>query len=199
MVFETAISHLAFILKSENCEGVGFDFIGLFKATATIKRNDKAEKEGNINIAFEPGEKVISLIENGPDDTEFPEGNKLNPEAFFKTGNKQDDQFYETIDYHTRYNLSIKNGILLRDTQKFVAFAIAYTFIESLYTELIYRLVNSEEKEKDLLISVNFNDNLEIHGRMVDGHIDIIMRPGVGAKLLIKCDEVTEHTMGDLE
>ena len=44
-----------------------------------------------------------------------------------------------------------------------------------------------------------FNDNIEIHGMMKDGTVSIIMRPGMNAKLLIKCDELTEHTMGDID
>lgn len=196
-VVETLITDLAFMLKNGASGGIGIEFYDIIKAIVSIKTNEKAEKEGNINIYFEPGSKVSSLIENGPDTTtEYVD--KIDPAKRFLTGNPDDDDLYKNLEYHTRYNLSSVNGITIPDHLKFSIFAIGYTFLECLYTEILYRLANMDAEDgEEKLVSVNFNDNIEIHGIMKNGTVNITMRPGMNAKLLIKCDEVTEHTMGD--
>ena len=78
-VVETLISDLAFMLKSGANSGVGIEFYDILRAIVSIKTNEKAEKEGNINIYFEPGSKITSLIENGPDTTEYVEKIKPKP------------------------------------------------------------------------------------------------------------------------
>ena len=198
-VIETLITDLAFMLKNGANNGIGIEFYDIIKAVVSIKTNEKAEKEGNINIYFEPGSKAISLIENGPDTTtEYVD--KIDPSTRFLTGDPAEDDFYKNLEYHTRYNLSSVNGIMIPDHLKFSVFAIGYTFLECLYTEILYRLANMDAEDgEEKLVSVNFNDNIEIHGIMKNGTVNITMRPGMNAKLLIKCDEVTEHTMGDDE
>ena len=197
-VIETIISDLAFMLKSGASSGIGIEFYDIIKAIVSVKTNEKAEKEGNINIYFEPGSKVNDLIENGPDMREYPE--KIDPTKRFVTGNPKEDNLYNNLEYHARYNLSMINGIMIPDHLKFSIFAIAYTFIESIYLEILYRLSNMKAEEgEEKLVSVNFNDNIEIHGVMKGDSVNIVMRPGMNAKLLIKCDEVTEHTMGEME
>ena len=197
-VIETLITDLAFMLKNGASNGIGIEFYDIIKAIVSIKTNEKAEKEGNINIYFEPGSKVTSIIENGPDKTEYDE--KINPAERFLTGIAEDDDLYKNLDYHTRYNLSSINGIMIPDHLKFSVFAIGYTFLECIYLEILYRLANMDgEDSEEKLVSVNFNDNIEIHGIMKNGTVNITMRPGMNAKLLIKCDELTEHTLGEDE
>ena len=197
-VVETIISDLAFMLKSGGNKGIGIEFYDIIKAIVSIKTNEKAEKEGNINIYFEPGSKAISLIENGPDKTEYVD--KVNVLDKFLTGDPTEDELYKNLEYHTRYNLSSTNGVMIPDHLKFSVFAIGYTFLECIYIEILYRLANMDAADgEEKLVSVNFNDNIEIHGVMKDGTVNIIMRPGMNAKLLIKCDELTEHTMGDID
>ena len=197
-VVETIISNLAFMLKSGASKGIGIEFYDIIRAIVSIKTNDKAEKEGNINIYFEPGSKITSLIENGPDKTEYID--KISPAERFLTGNPEEDELYRNLEYHTRYNLSSVNGVMIPDHLKFSVFAIGYTFLECIYLEILYRLANMDAEEgAEKLVSVNFNDNIEIHGVMKNDTVNIIMRPGMNAKLLIKCDELTEHTMGDID
>jgi hypothetical protein len=197
-VIETLITDLAFMLKNGANNGIGIEFYDIIKAIVSIKTNEKAEKEGNINIYFEPGSKVTSLIENGPENIEYEE--KLDPAKRFLTGDPAEDDLYKNLEYHTRYNLSSVNGITIPDHLKFSVFAIGYTFIECIYLEILYRLANMDAEDgEEKLVSVNFNDNIEIHGIMKNGTVNITMRPGMNAKLLIKCDEITEHTMGDDE
>ena len=72
--------------------------------------------------------------------------------------------------------------------------------MKNIFMELMYRVANNPEKDTsdEVIESVNFNDLIEIHAILKDDKVSISMRPGVNAKLLIKCDELTEHTMGDL-
>jgi hypothetical protein len=193
---ETLISHLAYILKSNPTSGIGIDFYNLFTSKVSIKRNSKAEKEGNINILFEPGIVANNLIENGPE----PEPKEvIAPAQMFTPEDPVDVKMYNDLEYHTKYNLTMSNGITFTDrTPKYAVFAIAYTFIKNIFEEILFRLSNLQVEEgEEKLISVNFNDNIEFHGLYKDGTVLLTMRPGMNAKLLIKCDELTENTMGD--
>lgn len=195
-LISTLITDLAFRLRSGGGSGIGIEFYDIIRIITSIKTNDKAEKEGNINIIFEPGSKVDELIKHGPSQERYD--TKIIPAQQFRTGNADDDKFYSDLEFHTRYNLSSTNGILLGDKHQFMVFAIGYTFLESLYLEILYRLSNMDVEEgEEKIVSVNFNDIFEIHGVEKNGEVNINMRPGVDAKLLIKCDEITEHTMGD--
>lgn len=197
-VVETIIKNLAFMLRSGASKGIGIEFYDIIRAIVSIKTNEKAEKEGNINIYFEPGSKINSIIENGPDTREYTE--KISPAERFVTGIPEEDELYRNLEYHTRFNLSSINGVMIPDHLKFSVFAIGYTFLECIYLEILYRLANMDAEEgAEKLVSVNFNDNIEIHGVMKGDTVNIIMRPGMNAKLLIKCDELTEHTMGEIE
>lgn len=199
-VVESIISNLAYELKKKPSVGVGLDFEGLFTVQVSIKKNIKAEKEGNINIFFNPGNLVTDLIENGPEALETVD--RKSPEEFFKTGDPVTDKMYENIEYHSMYKLMMEHGLAFTDeTPKFLVFGVAYEFIKNIYIELLYRLQNMQPEdggsEDERLVSVNFNDNIEFHGILKDGCVTLTMRPGMNAKLLIKCDELTENTMGD--
>ena len=198
---ETIVEQLAMLLKTDPnaTDGVGITFYDLLNSIVSIKQNDKAEKEGNINIFFEPGSKVTSLIENGPDeDPETP----VSPVSVFWTDDPKENEFIKNLDYHTRYVLGMKHTIMFPDHLQLPVVAIGYTFLEMIFVELLYRLSmmsanDTEDDPQEHIVSVNFNDLIEFHGVMKDGGVIFNMRPGLNAKLLIKCDEVTEHTLGD--
>ena len=193
---ETFISTLAFMLESGAASnGVGIKFYDILQLAVSIKTNDKAEKEGNINIYFKPGEKIESLITDGPQEYSNV---KISAQERFTVKDPEEELFYSQLDKNARYRLNIEHGIVLLDHLKYTVFAIAYTFFENLYCEILYRLSNLGDDSEEKLISVNFNDNIEIHGTLDEnGNARITMRPGMNAKLLIKCDKVTENTMGD--
>lgn len=202
--FETIIKTLAFMLNSKNnkVQGLGINFYDLFKVGVSIKRNEKAEKEGNINVFFEPGDKMDSLIQDGP--PEPYRGPIYSPLQEFAITDPEQKPKYDNLDHHVRFELSDKHGLLIKDNMSYAVFAITYVFFENLVSELIMRLAhNDQDPEADpndeKMVSVNFNDNLEIHAVLKDGHVTIMMRPGLNAKLLIKNDGMTESTMGDLD
>lgn len=198
VLLETIIEQLAMLLKQENRDGIGIAFYDLLNSIVSIKHNDKAEKEGNINIYFEPGTRVTELIKNGPDESE-PE-NPVSPYEHFKPDDAVEAEFIRNLDYHTKYVLSVKHNIMFPDHLKLPAIAIGYTFLENIFIELLYRLSNkpdSDDGSGEKIVSVNFNDLVEFHAVLKDGAATINMRPGMNSKLLIKCDELTEHTLGD--
>lgn len=196
-LIETIIADLSFRMKNGERRGIGIRFYDIITAVVSIKKNADAEKEGNINIFFEPGERANELIANGPDTEEYTE--KISPENKFLTGDPEDDDIYKNLEYHARYKLSSVNGVMMPEHLRFAVFAIGYTFLESLYLEILYRLSNMDNNDptEEKLVTVNFNDNIEIHGSMKNNEVKIFMRPGLNAKLLIKSDEFTEDTMGD--
>jgi hypothetical protein len=195
-LLETMIQNLAFMLKSNPSSGVGINFYDLFISQVSIKKNTKAEKEGNINIFFEPGSVAMDLVENGPGKEPT---DSISPALMFTVEDPDDEENYKNLDYHTRYALTASHGITFTDrTPKYAVFAIGYTFIKNIFVELLYRLSNMKDEEgEEKLVSVNFNDNIEFHGLLKNGTVLLTMRPGMNAKLLIKCDELTEKTMGD--
>lgn len=196
-LMEVIIEQLSALLKQENRNGIGIAFYTLINSIVSIKQNDKAEKEGNINIYFEPGARVNELIENGPDETE-PES-PVSAFEHFKSDDPIEQEFLRNLDYHTKYVLSIKHNIMFPDHLMFPVIAIGYTFLENIFIELLYRLSNmpTDGESDEKIVSVNFNDLVEFHAVYKDGGAAINMRPGMNAKLLIKCDELTEHTLGD--
>lgn len=198
---ETIIGQLGSLLQQGSQNGVGIALYNLFNSVVSIKQNDKAEKEGNINIYFEPGERVTELIENGPDEEE--PAAPISPVDKFWTDDPTENEFIRNLDYHTKYVLTMNHTLMFPEHLKLPVLAVGYTFLENIFIELLYRLSNlcaagsDEDGDDEKIVSVNFNDLIEFHAVYKDGGAVINMRPGLNAKLLIKCDEVTEHTLGD--
>lgn len=195
---ETIIKFIAYMMKSNPENGIGIDFYNVFRSIVSYKKNEKAEKEGNINIFFEPGSKVNDIIEKGPDAAEDP--NIQHSIADYISSDEKENELYRTLDTQCKYQLTMHNSIMFPDHVKFFTSAITCTFLMNIFKELLYRAVNDPDRDKsEYLESVNFNDLIEIHALIKDGHASINMRPGVNAKLLIKCDELTESTLGDFQ
>ena len=197
--FETILNTLTWHMKSEGGDGeIGINFFDLFIARVSLKTNDRAEKEGNINIFFETGSRVDELISKGPPAPY--KGERLVAEQVFGNADPKENEFIHQLDHHIAYNLSTTHAIHISDKKKLIASAIAYTFFENLFTELIIQVASGDplEEGEERLRSVNFNDNIEIHAVLKNDAIQMLMRPGLNAKLLIKNDGITERTMGDL-
>lgn len=194
-MLENIIKYLAYLMKQNCRNGVGIDFYEVIRCIVSVKTNEKAEKEGNINIVFEPGSRVENLISDGPSGLDKDTYNISD----FMGETPEDQSLYATLDDRCKYDLTMYNGIIFPSHVKFFTSAITCTFIENLYRELLYRISNNNDDVDEKLESVNYNDLIEVHALMKDEKVSIRMRPGVNAKLLIKCDELTEHTMGDYE
>lgn len=198
---ETLISTLKWFYQSskasDDAEGE-ISFYDLFSITITNKVNGSAEKEGNLNVKFDAGPMVDDLITNGP--PPLYEGEVVKPNIAFGLEDPEDNDFWKKMDYQVKYGLSTRNGIMLSSKIDFVAVAITFTFFKNLFIELIQRAALIEgEDDEEKIVSVNFNDNIEVHCIVKNGTASIAMRPGMNAKLLIKNDEFTESTLGDFE
>lgn len=196
VIIDSIISALSTTMKSEGARNVAMNFYNLFFVEVNTKTNIRAEKEGNINIAFEAGPVAEDLIT-----TEAKKGDTpvepVDPKQFFmiEDPDMSEDalamanKMYYEIDRLARYNLSTNYGITISDGKAMTPTAVAYCYIQNIFRGLLFELGADAEKT---LASVNFNDKIEFHAMRKDGGILFAMRPGLQAKLLIKSDEHTE-------
>lgn len=184
---EMIIQALGMDVKNTGNANAAWNFYDYMTAHVTVKRNEDAEKEGNINIAFEIGPKVEEII---TDDT-LPENRAytlITPEAAFSfPTNPAKNAAYLKIDKVARMSLNEKYSIVIADD--WIVTAVAVNFFANIIRELLYEVANSGKKAA----SINFNDNIECHAVLKgDDKVSIMLRPGMNAKLLIKSDETTE-------
>ena len=160
------------------------NFYDLMELTASNKKNDNAEKTGNINIKFSPGKEVDFIINDNGDDGDVE---PIDPGAAFVY--PEDDQrtgAMKKLDSIARQMLKEKYGIILpKDWQ---SIAVGATFLTNIYKHLIAKLVASDKKS----VMINFNDLIEFHAQKEGDGAKVFLRPGMGAKLIIKSDESTE-------
>jgi len=164
----------------------GLNFYDLLIIKTTAKRNEDAEKEGNINISFYPGSRVEEIIS---DDTPREERKYeyISVDARYSFPNNPDlTKAMLKIEKMAARSLMEKNSIVL--PKEFTAIATTYLFIENLYRELVYKLTLTKKPS----VMINFNDIIEFHAITKKDGVEIKLRPGMGAKLIIKSDETTE-------
>lgn len=181
--------------------GIGFNFYNLFFIKATNRRVESADKEGNINVVFEPGPRATELITL----TEPPKiEQQYRPEMLFGfTDDPDRHEQYLKIDRLARYSLAKKYRYMIPDDLVFASFAVLDQFFLNMFEYLLHDLGQNPEQ---MLSSVNFNDNVEVHAmrkkQSDDGTDDLVsfsMRPGMNAKLIVKSDSSTEEDGSDDE
>ena len=162
------------------------NFYDLLELAASNKVNESAEKNGNINVKFFPGAEVDKIIS---DDVarEDKQIEYITAEAAYSYPDDNDrTKAMLKIDNIARKSLADKYSIIL--PKNYMAIASTCIFLENLYRELIQKIVLLNKSA----VTINFNDLIEFHAiRKADG-VDIKLRPGMGAKLIIKSDESTE-------
>lgn len=199
---ESLIQALAVDMRANHAPRASINFYDVFGIRVSTKKDAKAEKEGNINVSFEPGHNAEALIGTDLKKSDTPV-EKVKPVDYYRIEDPDMDpdalnamnQAYMNIDRKARYSLSNTYGIAIPDQHSMLAFAITDVFFMNIFRKLLYSLGESEDKE---LVSVNFNDNIEIHALRKDGGVILAMRPGMNAKLIIKSDETTEDEDDDL-
>lgn len=207
MFFESMIGHLKYFLEENGAETgtAGVSFYDLFTARISNKVNEHAEKEGNLNIYFEPGDRVRDLIENGP--PKLPDRiERVSMSEAFTTDDPEENDFLLRLDNYCKFEVNKRHGIRIGEKTPLASVGVAYTFFENLFIELLVRAseqrrstADAVDGEDDAMVTVNFNDNIEFHCVVTDGTASIMMRPGMNVKLLVKNDGMTESTMGDLD
>ena len=206
---EAIISAMNADMKYDGAPSARLNFYDVFIAKVTTKINEDAEKEGNINISFEPGPTAIDLIKGINDKMTTPVKFEKK-EEFFRIEMPDVDQEivdkinekYLLVERQARYVLTNNYGITIPDDNIYMGYAVTYTFIINIFRKLLRELGENPDQN---LASVNFNDNIEFHAsrdekETVDNNgevftesmITLAMRRGLNAKLLIKSDETTE-------
>lgn len=168
--------------------GSSLNLYDLFEVSASHKKNEKAEKVGNINVSFVPGKDVINIISN------YEETNNeyVNiSEAYVYPDDEELTGAILKIDELTRRQAKDKYDIIL--SHKWYATGITYVFVENIYRYMIEKITKLERNS----VMINFNDLIELHAIRKKEGFDIKLRPGYGAKLFIKSDESTEADDGD--
>jgi hypothetical protein len=188
---ECLIEDLGLEMRQTN-SNASLNFYDLMQMNVTIKRNEDAEKEGNINIEFIAGDRIADIIGKSiADASNEQKETYIDPEIAFGFGGDKNAPGYvrfANIDRATIMMLSRKYYIV--SPKEWFVTAISYTFLENLIKYMVIKLVN----EGTSLVSINFNDIIEFHATRVDDEsVSITMRPGMDAKLLIKSDELTEN------
>lgn len=197
VVIESVIRALSVDMSQSAAPRATLNFYDVFIARVSNKLNRRAEKEGNINISFEPGPKADDLIQADVDILKQEYDETVAPmEYFYITDPDMDpdtlkamNMAYYDIDRHARFSLSNNYGIAIVEANAMFTFAIAETFILLVFRDLLYRLANSNGDDP---VSLNLNDNIEFHAIKKGDGVVLTMNPGYNAKLLIKSDEATE-------
>lgn len=201
-VVEALLQAMALDMANDSAPKAFLNFYDVFTIRISTKRESRAEKEGNINVAFEAGVTAMNLIDsNVRKDQEQVE--QVEPVKFFQIEDPDMDpdilkamnQKYFDIDRKARYTMSRTYGFVMPDGAAMCAFAVTYVFFLNLFKKLLYDLGEDESKE---LVSVNFNDNIEIHALRKDGGVLFSMRPGYNTKLIVKSDDSTEEMDTDV-
>ncbi len=199
VTIENIIKSLALeIVHDQQAEPI--NFFNLFTSTVTVKRDEDAEKEGNINISFTHGEEAGKFIKDfvaGIEESDMvyprlelliypdPSTRKL-PDNPFGLSEAEAVRLAK-IEKHTRLELSEKYSINITDTSASTA-TITYVFVKNIFRHLLEKIKLTNKSSA----SVNFNDNIEFHALVKADSFSLTMRPGMNAKLLIKSDATTE-------
>ena len=167
-------------------ENGNLNFYDLIELAATNKHNESAEKVGNINVKFFPGDKVKDIIED-----DIPREDKeyeyMAADAAYSYPDDSDRTYAMLkIDKLARKVLADKWSIIL--PKDFMAISTTCIFLENIYRELVQKIVLTGKSST----TINFNEIIEFHAIKTKDGLDIKLRPGMGAKLIIKSDESTE-------
>lgn len=204
LVVENIIKTLSIEIVDDQ-QSIPINFFNVFTSTVTVKRNEDAEKEGNINISFTPGKEIETLIDNSGQFFEIGDEDRVRLEVLIqpdpKTGkfivnpevdlniSEYDMKRLYKVDKVTRLELSEKYGIPIPDKSA-STLSITYVFMINIFKYLMEKITLTGKPSA----SVNFNDNIEIHAIVKDDNtVTMSMRPGMSAKLIIKSDETTEY------
>lgn len=162
------------------------NFYDLLEIAATNKMNESAEKTGNINVKFFPGVRINDIISD-----DIPREDKnveyiASDAAYSYPDDTNRTSAMLKIDKIARKQLADKYSIIL--PKDYMAVATTCILLENIYRELIQKIVLTNKPA----VTINFNDLIEFHAIKKKDGVDIKLRPGMGAKLIIKSDESTE-------
>ena len=167
-----------------------FNFYDLVITRLSNKQNENAEKEGNINISFLPGEKAVEFISA----TEMDDNHPREIVDVCTFDDPQKTELYINLDRLAKYQLSTMYGVTIPDNLILVPFAIAATFIENIYKLLLHNLAADNETS---LVSINYHELIEFHAMEKGDGVIFALKAGYKSKLIVKSDERTESDLDD--
>ena len=171
---------------SEVADAGSLNFYDLLIVSVSYKENKSADKVGNLNIMFHPG-KDIDPIVSDPD--LYPNVEYMEPKARFSFPNDQDlTDAFAKIDILARREIKDNYSIIMPTA--FGSIAVCYVFLRNLYQYLVLKLIKSERNS----VIINFNDIIEFYAQKEEDGCKVYIRPGMGAKLIIKSDISTEES-----
>ena len=177
-------SHGVSVLSDDDDNAL--NFYDLIEVAATMKINENAEKNGNINIKFRAGDAVDAIVADNVPRSEKEVEFIAADAAYSYPDDPARTEAMLKIDSIARKLVADNRNIML--PKKFQAIAACNIFIENIYRQLTQRIASGKTTHM-----INFNDIIEFHAiKKGDDGIEFKLRPGMGAKLIIKSDEATE-------
>jgi hypothetical protein len=178
------------------------DFYDLFKIQTTMRTNEKAEKEGSINIAFTINSGVDDIITDMVPRERREYQTEYVYDKFASFENKDKLRFFKQILRITQRELENKCSIVIPNSfnhqetpeelqAPWTIIAITHTFVSNIIKELMYMVANNEASN---MAYINFNDNIKFYATLSskDDNVKVSLMPGPNAKLIVKSDITTE-------
>ena len=173
-------------LMKEQPDGSSINFLDLFSVGYTNRQNDDADKDGNINVKYTPGEVIDSIMER-----DFAPA--ITPEEWKGT-------IIEVVERECGKMLATKHKMNANYSYNWTI--VAYVYFQYLFRTLKVLTKAAFENGKTMAM-INFLEVFEAHGIMeqipmednpeiVNEKITVKIRPGFQSKLLIKDDDTTE-------
>ena len=162
------------------------NFYDILEIEASNRKNEKAEKTGNIVPVFFPGLKADDIIS---DDVKREDRQVEYIEASAAYSYPDDPERTAAmlkIDKLARRILADKHQIIL--PKDYMAIAPTVIMLENTYRYLIDKLLATGKPQ----VTVNFNDLIEIHALKKGDGVVLTMTPGMVAKRSLKGDDLKE-------
>lgn len=187
--YESLVRALVKLMKDTGENVSEINFFDMFTAIASSRSNDDADKEGNINVMFHVGPGVQMLIDTN-------ECKEIHPDMWQKT-------IINVVEKHASSVLFNKHKMMLGNDDNGATYTVvAYVYFEFMIRTLIMMLRDSGKKSS----MINFLELFEIHASYAKSEkdeaedekvLEIKMRPGAQAKLIIKDDDITEKELSE--
>ena len=182
---ESIIRTLTRLLR-ETPNGNSINFLNVMTVSYTNRENEDADKDGNINVKYEPGEIVESIMDRDFAPTIVPDQWK--------------GTIIEVVERECAKMLANKHKMNANYAYNWTI--VAYVYFTYLFRTLKILTKAAFENGKTMAM-INFLEVFELHGVMeqipmdenpeiVSEKITVKIRPGFQSKLLIKDDDTTE-------
>lgn len=161
---------------------------GIITATSSMKEDEEAEKEGNINLFIQFGKLYYYLEDMEKDLREFSYSEKDKFKVVIPNPSKYPEivEQMKIIDKLTQRTLQSKYHLVVMQP------LVTTTCVSAFLTAVIQFVVDTAEKTGKPVL-YNISDIIECRCVIKNGDPIIHFVPGIGAKLAMKFDGITEE------